>query len=180
MSEQLIGVTDSTENPIAAEALLRASRVVLTNPSESDRCRRRWARADVVLAAEEDRVISRRDGVAVVAIPPSEYEEAFDFIPDPVVLAIAPAGTAMPDPKRWVLVPRYAGCCYSIRVSDGIATVTELSRPSQIQEATAEADPDSQRSRRRNRRRRNREPVASEQTETLPEVEVDAPVSEDG
>lgn len=174
MTDQLIGVTDSSDNQFASEALIRADRIVFIQPTEADRCRSRWARADVLLAAESDHLVSRRDGVAVVSIDPSTYGEAFDFIPDPVVLVIAPAETPMPN-DRCVLVPRYAGCCYSIRVTDGSATVTELSRPP---EPEPHPGRETERDRRRARRRRAREPETPSQP--APEAEADSPESEAG
>lgn len=168
MSVQFVGITSSSENEIASGALVQTSRVAFTEPTSADRSRARWARADVLLAGEGDSLVSRRNGVAIVAVDPSRFAEVFEHVPDPVVLVIAPAGTALPAGGRFVLIPRYAGCCYSVRVVDGSAIVTELTRPPA--EAEPEPAPVPARTRpRRERRRRRRAPVEQPVEASAPE-----------
>jgi hypothetical protein len=168
MADRLVGVADNSANPLAIDSLVHAERIAFVSPTATDRTRSRWARAEVVLAGEADRLVCRRDGVAIVSVDPSEFDAVFELVPDPVVIVIAPAGTALPSSDRFVLVPRYAGCCYSIRIPErGGVVVTELSRPP--------------RRPRRERRRRSRsvETEAATQAATEPEaVSPDAEPSE--
>lgn len=150
MSSRLVGVADNSANALARDSLVGSERIAFTNPTSQDRCRARWGRADVVLAGEADALVSRRDGVAIVSVDPSTYSDVFDTVPDPVVVVIAADGAEAPTGSRFVVVRRYPGCCYSIRVPErGEVVVTELSRR-----------PRRSRTRRTRRDRRRRAPAA--------------------
>lgn len=167
MSHQIIGVADSSANRLASEALVRCDRIVFTEPSEADRGRRRWGRADVLVAGPTDALVDRREGVAVVSVDPAGFDALFEHVPDPVVLVLAPAGTRLPSSQRFHLVPRYTGCCYSISIADKVVRITELSRPPAA-EPPAEPvveEPRRRRPRRERRRRTEAEPIQLEASE---------------
>lgn len=121
-----IGVSDAPSNPLANDALARASLVVF-GPTEEQNPRVRFGKGSAVYASESGAVLYRGDGVAVVAGPPGALADLVCSVPDPFVLAVSTGGSKPSDLRdsRAVFVEIYPGACYSIRPAD--RNVEELS-----------------------------------------------------
>ena len=139
-----IGVTDQGSNSTAQDALATTQRVVFTSPSDSDRARARWGTGIVVAVPETGEVVSRADGIAIVAAPAARLHALIAEIPDPLVVVVVLEGDPPPAllllSSRFAVVRSYPGCCYSISCRFGQATVIELSRrvEEQVEESIEE------------------------------------------
>ena len=144
MALRTIGVADNRKNPLAGSALARVDATGFATPLPTDKHRpERFGKGIALYAPEEDVLVYREDGVAIVVGVGRAISGVIRRTTDSVVVAVVTGGrvprVAQRD-GRVIPIVAYPGCVFSINA--GSCLVTELTRNESAPESSATPAPE--------------------------------------